>query len=51
LSKEKAVIHSEKGTVEFTSSKGERFGVEITITASTRPGIFLVDGKFVDRNI
>jgi hypothetical protein len=31
--------------------KGERFEVEITITASTRPVVFLVDGKFVGNNI
>jgi hypothetical protein len=51
LRKAKAVIHCAKGTVELTSSKGERFEVEITITASTRPAIYLVDGKFVRRNI
>ena len=51
LRKAKAVIHYDKGTVELTSSKGERFEVEITVTASTRPAIFLVDRKFVGRNI
>jgi hypothetical protein len=51
LRKAKVVIHYDKETVELTSSKGERFEVEITITASTRPAIFLVDGKFVGRNI
>jgi hypothetical protein len=51
LRKAKAVIHCDKGIVELTSSKGERFEVEITVTASTRPAIFLVDGKFVGRNI
>jgi hypothetical protein len=51
LRKAKAVIHCEKATVELTSSKGERSEVEITITASTKPAIFLVDGKFVGRNI
>jgi hypothetical protein len=51
LRKAKAVIHYVKGTVELTSSKGEGFEVEITITASTRPAIYLVDGKFVGRNI
>jgi hypothetical protein len=51
LRKAKAVIHCEKGTVELTNSKGERFEVQITITASTRPAIFLVDGKFVGGNI
>jgi hypothetical protein len=51
LRKARAVIHCAKGTIELTSSKGGRFEVEITITASTRPTIFLVDGKFVGRNI
>jgi hypothetical protein len=51
LRKAKAVIHCDKGTVELTSSKGERFEVEITITASIRPAIYLVDGKFMGRNI
>jgi predicted aspartyl protease len=51
LRKAKVVLHFAKGTVELTSSKGERFEVEITITASTRPAIYLVDGKFVGRNI
>jgi hypothetical protein len=51
LRKAKAVIHCARGTVELTSSKGERFEVEITITASTRPAVFLVDGKFVGNNI
>jgi hypothetical protein len=49
LRKAKAVIHYAKGTVELTSSKGERFEIEITITASTRPVIYLVDGKFVGK--
>jgi hypothetical protein len=51
LRKEKAVIHCARGTVELTSTKGERFKVMITITASTRPAVYLVDGKFVGRNI
>jgi hypothetical protein len=51
LRKAKAVIHCVKGTVELTNSKGERFKVEITITPSTRPAIYLVYGKFVGRNI
>jgi hypothetical protein len=46
-----SVIHCDEGIVELTSSKGERFEVEITVTASTIPAIFLVDGKFVGRNI
>jgi hypothetical protein len=51
LRKAKAVIHCARGTVEHTTSKGERFEVEITVTASTRPTVFLVDGKFVGNNI
>jgi hypothetical protein len=51
LRKAKVVIHCAKGTVELTSSKGERFEFEITITASTRTAIFLLDGKFVGTNI
>jgi hypothetical protein len=51
LRKAKAVIHCAKGTIELTSSKGERFEFEITIIASTRPTVFLVDGKFVGSNI
>jgi predicted aspartyl protease len=51
LRKAKAVIHCARGTIELTISKGERFKVEITITTSTRPAVFLVDGKFVGSNI
>jgi hypothetical protein len=51
LRKAKAVIHCARGTLELTSTKGERFKVMITITPSTRPTIYLVDGKFVGRNI
>jgi predicted aspartyl protease len=51
LKKAKAVIHCARGTVELTSSKGERFEVEITITVSTRLVVFLVDGKFAGSNI
>jgi hypothetical protein len=51
LRKAKAVIHGAKGTMGLTSPKGERFEVHITITPSTRPAIYLVDGKFVGRNI
>jgi hypothetical protein len=51
LRKAKEVIHCARGTVELTSSKVERFEVEIIVTASTRPVVFLVDGKFVGNNI
>jgi hypothetical protein len=51
LRKANAIIHCARGTVELTNSKGQRFEVEITITASTKPAVFLVDGKFVGSNI
>jgi hypothetical protein len=51
LRKAKVVIHCARGTIELTSSKGERIKVEIIVTASTRPAVFLVDGKFVGDNI
>jgi predicted aspartyl protease len=51
LRKAKAVIHYARGTVELTSPRGERFEVMITLTPSTRPSIYLVDGKFVGRHI
>jgi hypothetical protein len=51
LRKAQAAIHCARGTVELTSSKGERFEVEITVTASTIPVVFLIDGKFVGDNI
>jgi hypothetical protein len=51
LRKAKAVIHCARGIVELTSPKGERFKVMIIITPSTRPTIYLVDDKFVGRNI
>jgi hypothetical protein len=51
LRKAKAVIHCARGTVALTSPKGERFEVIITITPSTRPAVYLLDGKFVGTNI
>jgi hypothetical protein len=51
LRKTKSVTHCARGTVELTSSKGERFEVKFTVTTSTRPAVFLVDGKFVGSNI
>jgi hypothetical protein len=50
LRKAKTVIHCARGTVELTSSKGEIFEVEIIVTASTRPAVFLIDGMFVGNN-
>ena len=51
LRKAKAVIHYAKGTVELTSPNGDRFKVMITLTASTKPTINLVDSKFVGSHI
>jgi hypothetical protein len=44
-------IHCVKGTIELTSSKGERFEVGIAVTTATKLAAFLVDGKFVGDNI
>ena len=51
LRKKRQFIHCAKGTIELTSSKGERFEVEIVVTTTTRLATFLVDGKFVGNNI
>jgi hypothetical protein len=51
LRKAKTIIHCPRGTIELNSPKGERFEVMITLTPSTRPAIYLVDGKFVGRHI
>jgi hypothetical protein len=44
-------IHCAKGIVELTSSKGQRFEVEVAVTTTIRLAAFLVDGKFVGVNI
>jgi hypothetical protein len=44
-------IHYAKGTIELTSSKGERFEVEVAVTTTIRLAAFLVDEKFVGDNI
>jgi hypothetical protein len=51
LRKTKAVYNCAKGTVELTSSKEERFEVEIAVTTTIRLAAFLVDEKFVGDNI
>jgi hypothetical protein len=51
LRKAKIIIHCAKGTIELTSSKGERFEVGIAVTTATRLAAFLVNGKFVGDNI
>jgi hypothetical protein len=40
-----------KGTVEFTSSKGERFEVEVAVTTTIGLASFLADEKLVGDNI
>jgi hypothetical protein len=47
LRKAKAIIHCAKGTVELTILNGDRFEIMITLSPSTKPAIYLVDGKFV----
>jgi hypothetical protein len=44
-------IHCAKGTIELTSSKGQRFEVEVAVTTPIRLATFLVDEKFVGVNI
>jgi hypothetical protein len=44
-------MHCAKGTVELTSSKEERFEVEVAVTTTIRLAAFLVDEKFVCDNI
>ena len=44
-------MHCAKGTIELTSSKGQRFEVEVAVTTSIRLAAFLVDEKFVGDNI
>jgi hypothetical protein len=45
------VIHYAKGTVELTSPDGDRFEVAVTLSPSTKPTIYLLDGKFVGDHI
>ena len=49
--RQRQFIHCAKGTIELTSSKGERFEVGIAVTTATKLAAFLVDGKFVGDNI
>jgi hypothetical protein len=50
LRKAKA-LHCAKGTVELTSSKGQRFEVEVAVTTTIGLVAFLVDEEFVGDNI
>jgi hypothetical protein len=49
--RQRQFIHCAKGTVALTSSKGQRFEVEVAVTTTIRLATFLVDGKFVGVNI
>jgi hypothetical protein len=51
LRKANAVIHCAKAIIELTSPNGDIFEVMITLSPSTKPVIYLVDGKFVGRHI
>jgi hypothetical protein len=51
MSWQRQFIYCAKGTIELTSSKGERFEVRIAVTTATKLATFLVDGKFVGDNI
>jgi hypothetical protein len=52
VKKDKGSLYtSAKGTIELTSSKGQRFEVEDAVTTTIRLAAFLVDEKFVGDNI
>jgi hypothetical protein len=40
-------MHYAKGTIELTSSKGQRFEVEVAVTTTTILVAFLVDEKLL----
>ena len=44
-------MHYAKGTIELTSSKGQRFEVEVAVTTTIGLVAFLVDEEFVGDNI
>jgi hypothetical protein len=44
-------IHCAKGTIELTSSKGERFQVQIAVTTSSKRAMFFIAEEFVGDNI
>jgi hypothetical protein len=51
LRKAKAVIACGRGTVELTTTKGERFQVNIAVTSSSMRAMFFIPEKFVGDNI
>jgi hypothetical protein len=48
---EESTIHCAKGTIELTSSKGERFQVNIAVTTSFKRAMFFILEEFVGDNI
>jgi hypothetical protein len=51
LERQRQYIHCAKGTIELTSSKGQRFEVEVPVTTTIRLASFLEYEKFVGDNI
>jgi hypothetical protein len=51
LRKAKAVIACGRGTVELTTTKGERFQVNIAVTSSSMRAMFFIPEEFVGDNI
>jgi hypothetical protein len=51
LRKAKAVIACGRGTVELTTTKGERFQVNIAVTSSSMHAMFFIPEEFVGDNI
>jgi hypothetical protein len=51
LRKAKAIIACGRGTVELTSSKGEKFQVQIAVTTSSIRAMYFIPEEFVGDNI
>jgi hypothetical protein len=51
LRKTKAIIACGRGTVELTTTKGERFQVNIAVTTSSKRAMFFIPEEFVGDNI
>jgi hypothetical protein len=51
LRKAKAIIACGRGTVELTTTKGERFQVNIAVTTSSKRAMFFIPEEFVGDNI
>jgi hypothetical protein len=46
-----AVIHCARGTIELSSPEGDRFEVIVAPPTSNRPGVYMINGKFVGDHI